>query len=212
MINILNLIYPEVCGMCGRLSYESICNKCYINIKKYETNLELSGKNKYFDEGMYIYEYKDNIRNKIIEYKFQDQSYLYKTFGRIVLKNKKICGILEKYDIIIPVPIHKKRKQKRGYNQAELIARYISKNLNIDCENNVLVKTKNVISQTKLNKKDRINSVKNVFNIKNEEKINNKNIVLFDDIYTTGSTLNECSKILKNAGAKKVFALTIAKD
>lgn len=212
MIDFLKLIYPNICGICGKLCDNSICNKCYINIKKYEINLETNNKNKEFDEGICLYKYKELIRDKIIEYKFQDKSYLYKTFGEIVLKNKKICGILKKYDIIIPVPTHKKRKLKRGYNQTELIAKYVARNSNITCIINSLVKAKNIISQTELNKKERISNVKDAFTIKNQEKIYNKRIILFDDIYTTGSTLNECSKVLKSAGANKIFILTIAKD
>ena len=148
-----------------------------------------------------------------MDYKFRDKSYLYELFAKIITKNEKICGILEKYDIIIPVPIHKKRKKQRGYNQSELVARQISKNIaNLQLENKAFIKIKNNKPQSTLSKKQRKQNVKNVYKLENKGKIENKNIVLFDDIYTTGNTANEIAKILKRNGANKILVLTIAKD
>lgn len=213
MIKILDLIYPPKCGFCGKICAESLCTKCFLEIKKYENKIEYFNTNrKYFDEYENIFKYDGKIRDKIIEYKFQNKAYLYKTFTKIILNNKKICGFLEKYDIIIPIPIHKNRKKERGYNQTELIAREIAKNTKLILEKDVLVKIKNVTSQTKLTKEKRIQNVKDVFKIISNKKIYKKNIILLDDIYTTGSTVNEASRILKLAGARKIGVLTIAKD
>ena len=101
---------------------------------------------------------------------------------------------------------------QRGYNQTQLIAKEIAKNIDIKLCDDVLVKSKNTIAQSKLNKNKRKQNIKNAFKVLNLEKIQGKNILLFDDIFTTGSTVNECSKILKKAGAKTVGVLTIAKD
>ena len=78
--------------------------------------------------------------------------------------------------------------------------------------NNCLVKTKNIIEQSKLNKEDRIQNIQGVYELKNKQLIENKNILLIDDIYTTGSTVNECSKILKQGNPKKIGILVLAKD
>ena len=213
MINFLNLIYPNVCGFCNKIIFNgNICNKCYIKIKSMQNLYKLNCKGKYFDNGYSIFKYEGLIRNKIIDYKFNNKAYLYKSFGEILIKNKKIYGILKKYDIIIPVPISKKRKLKRGYNQTELIAGFLSKNMKIQYERKALIKTKNIISQSQLTKKQRIKNVQGAFKIKNINKIKNKKILLLDDIYTTGSTANECSKILKEAKANNICILTIAKD
>ena len=88
----------------------------------------------------------------------------------------------------------------------------MEKNSTIKLEKDVLVKTQNNIAQSTLNKKEREQNVKNVYKIINREKIKNKNILLIDDIFTTGATANECSKLLKLGQAKKVDLLTIAKD
>ena len=214
--NILNLVYPPVCGFCGNICKDYICKKCSIKIEKHEIKnkniLKVKNKQKYFDEICSIFKYEEIIRDILIKYKFQNKAYLYKTFSKIILNNKKICGFLKKYDIIIPVPVHKKRKHQRGYNQTQLIAKNVAKILNIKFRNNILVKNVNTKPQSELTKKDRETNIKNVFGIKDIRKIKNMNILIFDDIYTTGSTVNECSKILKEAGAKKVAILTIAKD
>lgn len=210
--NILNLVYPNVCGFCNKICKECLCKKCEIKTKKYEINLIQKNKNKYFEELFCIFKYESIIREILIKYKFNNKSYIYKTFSKIILKNKKTCGFLEKYDIIIPVPISRKRKYERGYNQTELIAKEIAKILNIKLENNILIKIIDTKVQSELSKKDRLNNVKNAFKIINDGKIKDMNVLIFDDIYTTGSTVNECAKVLKIAGANKVGILTIAKD
>lgn len=215
---IINFIYPNKCGFCDGICKDDLCIKCNIKIKKYEIkNIVIKNQDeKYFDQLISVFKYKNIVRNKIIEYKFSDKPYLYKTFLKTILKNKKICGFLKKYDIIIPIPINKKRKQERKYNQTEIIAKQISKNFsNLNYENNLLIKVKDIIPQSKLTKNQRITNIKNAFEINKNKMsltIKNKNIILFDDIYTTGSTVNECSKLLKKAGAKKIGVLTIAKD
>ena len=156
--------------------------------------------------------YEGIIRKKIIEYKFNEKSYMYKTFSNYILTNKEFCKKIENYDIIIPVPISKVRLKTRGYNQSYLIAKELSENLNIKLINNCLYKTQNIIEQSKLNKEDRIKNIQDVYSLKNGKKLENKKILIFDDIFTTGSTVNECSKILYQARPKKIGILTIAKD
>lgn len=215
MINILNLIYPPVCGICGKICEESLCIKCSIKIKEYQINYHkiIKNKNSYFNEVYSVLKYKDLIRNSIIKYKFCNNAYIYKTFSKIILNNKKICGFLKNYDIIIPVPMNNKKRRKRGYNQTELIAREIAKNIKaISLEKDILIKENETIPQSKLTKKERKKNVVGVFKIKNNNKVLNKKVLLFDDIYTTGSTVTECSKILKEAGANKIGILTLAKD
>jgi len=209
---ILNLIYPPVCGFCGEICKESLCKKCEIKIKEYEINSIRKVKDKYFDEICCVFKYENDIRDTIIKYKFQNKAYLYKTFSKIILKNEKICGFFKKYDIIIPVPISKKRKQKRGYNQSSIIAKEIAIFTHLKSETKCLIKQKNTIEQSKLDKKQRKRNVQDAYKIINKEKLFNKNILLLDDIYTTGSTVNECAKILKESRANRIGVITIAKD
>ena len=212
---LLDLIYPPVCGICDKINKKNLCKKCELKIKKYEINkIEDCRKDKlkYFDYHIKIFRYENIIRDKIIDYKFNEKAYLYKTFEKMILKTKKTYSFLKKYDIILYVPMFKKHKLIRGYNQSELIARKISDTLGITLEKNNLTKVINTKKQSTLTKSERERNVKNAFKLKNPEKINGKKIILFDDIYTTGSTVNECSKILKKAGAAEIVILTIAVD
>ena len=89
---ILELIYPNVCGVCKKICKENLCPKCEIKTKEYQINIikKYNDKQTYFDEGIHIFKYEDIIRKMLVEYKFQDKAYLYKTFTKIILKNKKI--------------------------------------------------------------------------------------------------------------------------
>ena len=161
---------------------------------------------------MYIFRYEGKIRKIIIDYKFNEKSYIYVTFVNFLLKNKKIFENIKNYDTIIPVPISKKRQKERGYNQSLLIARKIAEKTNLELMNNCLIKTKNIIEQSKLNKEDRLQNIYGVYELTNRQLIENKKILLIDDIYTTGSTVNECSRILRKANPEKIGILVLAKD
>ena len=210
---VLNFIYPPQCGVCGKIG-SCLCKKCEIELEKIHIaeNRKNTDLQKYYDEVFYHFSYTGIIRDKIIAYKFLNQSYLFEMFVKIMLKKKKTFGFFEKYDIIIPVPISRKRLYERGYNQSELIAKKISNCLSIKMEKNVLIKVKDNIPQSNLDKKTRKENVKDVYEIRNTGIIKNKKILLIDDIYTTGSTVNECSRILKENGAKYIGVMTIAKD
>lgn len=196
---VLNLFFPIKCGVCGKIGLP-ICKECEERLKPYEINLVQ--KDKFF-----IYKYQDIIRNLLLNYKFNDASYLANSFAYLIKNNKKIYSILKNYDIIIPVPLHKKRMNERGYNQTELIA----KKLGIPVETNCLIKAKNIKPQSTKTAKERQIDIKNVFAIQNVEKIKNKKLLLLDDIYTTGSTANECIKTLSKA-TNKISFLAIARD
>lgn len=210
---ILDLIFPPVCGICNKKINTYLCEKCEKEINKITCVGENRYDNKYFSTHMYLFKYEGIIRNKIISYKFNDKPYLYKTFCEIFVKNKKVCEFLKKYDIIISVPMYKKKKNQRGYNQSELIAKETAKKVeNIEYRNDILIKIRNTAKQSSLNKEQRKENLKNAYVVNNNEYILNKNILIFDDIYTTGSTANECAKTLIEAGAKDVGILTIARD
>ena len=121
---------------------------------------------------------------------------------------------LKKYDIIITVPLSMQRKKERGYNQSLLVAKEMSKIIEVPIESKILYKTKNTISQSSLNKEEREKNAKGVYKVTNIKKIYTKKILLIDDIYTTGNTVNECAYmfIQKGIQRKNIGVLTIAKD
>lgn len=160
------------------------------------------------------------------------------------ISNKKVYNFLNQYDIITPVPLHSKRKLERGYNQAEQVLKLVFEDNNInnnqafrqilknnikpekysrsetikgqiEYNNNILEKVKNIKPQSTKSGAEREQNTKNAFRIKNENAkriIKQKNVLIFDDIYTTGSTFNECKRVLLENGAKSVGAFMIAKD
>ena len=209
----LDLIFPPVCGFCGKVNNGYICKECLNIVNSLAVNKQESINNHFFNEYLYIFKYEEIIREKILEFKFESKSYLYRTFAEAILNNKKNIEFIKKYDFLVPVPIHKIRKRKRGYNQSELIARAISNEIkNIKLKTNIIIKEKNIVAQSTLNKKQREANIQNSFKVINSNIIKNNKILLLDDILTTGSTANECSKVLLEAGCKEVGLITIAKD
>ena len=150
--NVQKLIFPPVCGICGKLNKNYLCNKCNLELQKeaffqidnYIT--ETGFKRKNFEEHIYFFQYQGLIREQIINYKFNEESYKYKfisnfILNNFILKDSKIFQIINDYDIIVPVPVSKKRFKARGYNQAELIAKQIAEKLDTDLITNCLYRT-----------------------------------------------------------------------
>ena len=208
------MLFPPVCGICGKLDKNSLCNKCKIRLQKnalckIENYKDTSS---YFDEHIYLFQYTGEIRDTILKYKFNEKSYIYRTFLEFIKNNEEMCSQIKKYDIIIPVPVSKKRFKQRGYNQSALIAKNLAKMLNIDYKENVLIKIKDNKPQSEMGQDKRKSNVKDVYKIKNQEKIYQKRVLILDDIFTTGNTVNECAKVLIENSANNVGIFTIAKD
>ena len=218
----LDIIFPQTCILCGKISENNICNICKKRLKKYEKQVLFSNSLKiekflhcgkvYFEKFFYLYEYKGLIRKIILDYKFNSKSYFCNFFVKMLLNCKKTYRLFSFYDIIIPVPMEKKKEFKRGYNQAKLITDILCNNLSLISGNSVVLKIKNTKTQSTLNLIDRKENIKNAFLVKNTLQVKNKNIIIFDDICTTGSTANELARVLKEAGAKEILVLVIAKD
>lgn len=208
----LIFLFSKKCLLCGKRNEDWLCKNCEMRIKKLEKFKIIKFQDRNLDELIYFFKYEKIIRRLILQFKFFNKPYLLKVFTKIILKNEKLCGKIKIYDIIVPVPMHKIKKEIRGYNQTELIASEIAENLNIPYYKNLLIKNKNNKMQSSLTEKERYNNIKNVFKVLHTEKIKDKNIILIDDIYTTGATLEECAKVLKEAEARKVCGIVIAKD
>jgi len=112
------------------------------------------------------------------------------------------------FDVIVPVPLHKKRMDERGFNQAEILAREISRATKISIEKNILKRTKNTPSQRNFDRKGRFENVKGAFFSKS---VAGKKVILVDDVFTTGATISSCEKALRGKGAKEVVALVFAR-
>lgn len=169
---------------------------------------------KNFIEHNYFFKYGNIIRSQILALKFQEKPYICQTITYFLKNMQKSFENLKKYDIIIIVPISKQRNRDRGYNQSELIAREISKIIQVPIVKKTLYKIKNTAPQSSLNKKQREENARGVYKSKDITKLCNKKLLLIDDIYTTGNTVNECANSLIEKGIERtnIGVLTIAKD
>ena len=173
------------------------CGECIDNPKIYNSNRSALA-------------YDDSSRDMILRFKHGDQMHAVKAFipwlkqaGNLLLTNA---------DIIIPVPLHYWRLVKRRYNQADIIGRELAKHYpNITYSSDTLLRVKNTQSQGHKRAKDRKKNVAKAFAVNPLYNLEGKNIVIVDDVYTTGATLNECAKMLYRAGASEVNCLTLAR-
>lgn len=228
---ILNILFPPRCVFCSRImnwsteEEELLCPDCLSQIPFIDTpgcnfcgkrleqdticSCRLEEDNLFYSKAYSACEYKGIIRNRLLDFKFSNRKGLSKVFAGLIIRKLQMTN--EKtFDIIISVPIHEVKFEKRGYNQSELISEHIAKYYLKPLVKKNLVKTRETHTQSKLHKKDRVQNIKNAFEIILKEEVIGKNILLIDDILTTGSTVNECSKVLMQNGAKEVIVATVA--
>ena len=160
----------------------------------------------YFDKSISCIEYNNTSKKLILDFKYKRKTYMSKYIANIMKEKLEIENI--KFDCILYVPLHKKRLKKRGFNQSEKIAIKLGNIINKPSYDS-LIRKKNTKPLYKLNKEQRQDTLKNIFEIKNNIEVKNKNILLLDDIFTTGSTVNEISKLLKLEGANKIYVMTL---
>lgn len=152
--------------------------------------------------------YESVFRNLILSVKFQDGMELLPMLSNILSDVFTSVQFEEKIDLLVPVPLHWKRRLERGFNQSEKLTKSIAKkNLPINTD---LVRIRHTQQQWNLTPAQRRRNVKNAFAVRKGHPFKGKNIGLIDDITTSGATLNECAKTLKQAGANKVFAAVLA--
>lgn len=117
---------------------------------------------------------------------------------------------LPRADMVLPVPLYKKRLRERGFNQSALLGKYVAKRLEVPLNLSSLVRNRDTRPQVGLSAKERKKNIKNAFEVNGKEVIKGRRIILIDDVFTTGATARECSRVLKNAGAQEVFVITLS--
>ena len=198
---LLDIIYPydNKCIICGVEGFLGICSKCKSEIKRVHQQ----------DEIMAYGYYGGVLKKLILNLKYHKSFIAGKVLADLlcqIIIEKKLS-----IDCICYVPISKDSLKKRGFNQCSVLAKNISSILDIpviDC----LVKVKETKEQKLLGKEERMKNILDAFEIKNKEKLFKKNILLIDDVYTTGATINECKKNIEKCNINKIYLLTIAKS
>lgn len=164
----------------------------------------------HFESNKSLFPFTGKVRHLIHEAKYQVKPWLLKIFAPHLSKWASELAILKDADLLVPVPLSHESMRKRGFNQAKIIANLIRKEAGLPIANHILRKSGKG-HQMGLRKKDRLTKQKGAFNIRNSNLIAGKHIVLVDDIFTSGSTVNECARLLKTKGAKLVHVLTLAR-
>lgn len=206
---ILSLLFPERCALCRKpLGKEQtdLCGDCRCNGPEYsQRNLNLQ----FVDSFTAVWYYKEKVRDSLHRYKFGRQRHLAGCYGRM-LAMKLLQTNPEGFDLITWVPISPLRKLTRGFDQDELLARIIARELGIPC-GRVLKKVRNNPPQSGLSGySQRRANVLGVYRLAGEEIVAGKRILLVDDILTTGATASECARMLLTAGAKEVHCAAVA--
>jgi len=155
--------------------------------------------------------YKDPLKHLIYQFKYNQKAYLSKSFAQYIANFVEIYHLdIKQFDIIVSVPLFPSRLRERGYNQSQLLAERIALKYHISHSSKNLVRTRNTKHQTFLTEKERWTNIGGAFRIINSADISGKNILIIDDLLTTGATASEAAGILKNAGAQTVGILTLA--
>ncbi len=191
-------IITNVCDICGSILESENCNICQVN-------------DFYFDKARSIYKFNDTVQKLIHELKYNDFKIIAKFFGRKVNNYFEKFSPFSKIDMIVPVPLHRTKKRSRGFNQSELLASAISDQINIKHIPKLLKRTKFTDSQTKLSRSERQNNVAEAFKVNAKFDVKGKNILVVDDVFTTGSTVNSISRLLREQDVGKIFIFTIAR-
>ncbi len=227
----LDLLFPPQCIVCNNYAEQlNICGECWGKIAfitkpycricsypfEYEEDEEaicgycIKQKPKY-DKAIAVFKYNEHSKALIHKFKYQDQLQILDFFVNLMLNMGQ--DVIKESHIIIPVPIHKFKLFNRGYNQAALLAMKLAANTQLEYLPEALSKKNNKTSQAGLTKEERKRNIKNSFvlNPKYAEQIQGKNILIIDDVITTGATIFECCKELKKAQPNKIFVLSLAK-
>jgi competence protein ComFC len=200
--SLLNLIFPPRCEICRKGSEEALCSECFKQIKFMKPHL-----------GIYsVSVYEGPLRTAIHRFKFKKRKNLAEPLGIILVKYLSHSPMLDmnELEVIIPVPLHKKRERQRGFNQAKLLAEILGRYYDKPVVS-ALERVKNTKAQFDLPRDERFNNISGAFKVSDPKSVYNKRILLLDDIYTTGATIAECSKALKIAGARRVEVLTLSR-
>jgi ComF family protein len=199
----VKFINGNICPICGTTFPDSpaeshLCGNC----------LE---KKPYFSLARAIFSYENIILNAIHQFKYKRHMSIGETLASFMADYNFPDVNYADYSLIIPVPLHIKRLRERGFNQSLILARAIGKSRQIPVNFSLLKRNKFTLTQTGSNKKERQQNVRRAFEVIDKNKIAGENIIIIDDVYTTGATANECAKILMRAGARNVTVLTLAR-
>lgn len=231
--NILDIIYPVRCPVCTEIVLprgEKICAKCREKLpviehprcmrcskplerEEQEYCSDCERKNYHYDKGFALWTYNDEMRKSLLDFKYRSKKEYAKFYVEEIIR---LCDELVKKwkpDVLVPVPIHYSKYLERGYNQADILAKGISKQLGIPVLSNLLIRNKKTLPQKNLSDKERLQNLQEAFCFNKKEAKRYRDtitkVILVDDIYTTGSTIEACTNVLKQNGVTQVCFIVL---
>jgi len=227
--SIVDIIFPPHCQICGEIASSGLCRTCSESFKSLEPPLceicsapidsaqpfTLCGRCRDFrpayDRAWSLFVYDGEVKKAVLDFKYNGVSRLYSVFGELISERlkKELKDI--KIDAVVAVPLHPSREKSRGYNQALLLARSSASLLSLPMLESELVRIRHTDFLADLGRKERYASLEGVFSLQNKISLTGKNILLVDDIMTTGATFHQCSRILKEGGASHIYGITVAR-
>jgi ComF family protein len=232
--SVIDVIYPPLCSLCGvfmkieqepgvcplclsQMKYiaSPLCNRCGKPFHSEIVTDHLCGecltRKKYLGCARSVGYYDGVLRKAIHLLKYKLKSNLAVPLGNIMANQMHSFFSATEYHLILPVPLHPRRLRERGFNQALALARVIGKKYRINLDNYNLTRHRETKPQVGLSQHARKNNVKDAFSLLKRDRIIDKNVLLVDDVYTSGNTVEECAKVLVRAGAHKADVLTLAR-
>lgn len=209
---LLNILFPKKCLGCGKKGVY-FCSSCIKEVNPFHPQVSLG---KYpLDEFIAIFPYEGIIRQAILKLKY---NFVFDLADELIDLAVRLIEAKQfdypNYLILTPIPLHWTRRNWRGFNQAKILGKKMAEELGIDFCPDLLIRSRPTKPQVKLKGKERKENVKGAFRINPTYQLiinNYKLIILFDDVWTTGATMKECGRVLKKAGVKRVFGLTLAR-
>ncbi len=223
--DVFDLIFPKTCFSCDETIQESVlCKTCFDYLKEFdppictvcgiqikESECENCEENDFaFDKAFSVFEYNKVMRNLIHSFKYEEFIIISKFFASEIFNRNTFLNSLNDEVEIIPVPLHKVKKRERGFNQAEIFANDLSQLCKLKVNPHLIQRQRFTKTQTKLNKIERTKNINQAFFLEKSQKLKEEYLIV-DDVFTTGSTVNEMSKLLKENGVKNVSVLTISR-
>jgi ComF family protein len=212
---------PRFCCSCTTkllASQDTMCSSCLSKIQRSTpTRLQREFDRKFSDKKIvsefyspFVFEKDKELQHAIHGLKYDKMFPVGIFLGKVLASETKTNHINWQIDLIIPIPLHHLKKAERGYNQSYYIAKGVSKILKAKVSDRNVKRVKYTESQTTMNLNEREENISGAFKVKWKNSVRRKNILLLDDVITTGATISECGKILLEAGAKRIYAASIA--
>jgi ComF family protein len=222
LLDFLHLFFPNYCRGCEESLVKGekiICTRCMLDLPK--SNYHLEKENPFFRKfsgripvkfvmTLFKFVKSGKVQHLLHALKYKNQPEIGVQLGRVYGADLMTNDYKDQFDFIVPVPLHPSKKRKRGYNQSEEFGKGLSEMLNIPCTEKFLKRVKATTTQTKKSKLNRWENVSEVFEVREEEELKGKRVLLVDDVVTTGATLEACGEKLLKAGCGDVSIACIA--